>query len=397
MKGVPQMNQVFRTAEYQVLLRQYPIVYSVDMHDENCYGYMIDTKSGELLEDCNIVGKPSVFYSHVDKHHLSRKDNMVILFEAGALGFSPYRKLTKAGYTCRMIAPSSIPRPPKRQKTDRWDAINNLHYFMAGSLRFVNAPAEEDVDAREWLRYRQELNHSVTKQKQRILGFLKRHACEYTLTKTNWTQRHRRWLRSVALADLVRGLLDLELDHLAYFEDQLAKIDRSLDNFFSSNERYCQQATTYQRIAGIGRIGAMTLVLEAGDLSRFSHPNAIMNFFGLVPGKHSSGASDPSLHITKAGNTYVRQALVTAARAYRDRRLLRTKKYIQSLPEPMQEFINRLQERLYNRYHDLRQKGKHGNKAKCAVARELCGFLWELCTTTLPQITKPESLQKKAA
>jgi transposase len=275
--------------------------------------------------------------------------------------------------------------------------MDNLGYYVGGNLRFVTVPAEQDEQAREILRYRQELNHNVTKQKQRILGFIKRLGCEFTETKTTWTRAHYRWLRSVQMADLPRQLLDVELENLAYYEDQMAKIDRMLDVCFKANTHYQQLSSVYQCLAGIGRIGAMTIVLEGGDLSRFHHPNAMMNFFGLVPQKHSSGTSDPALHITKAGNTYMRLAMVTGARAYRDPRLLRRKKQIESLPQPLQDFINRMQERLYHRYRDLKQKGKHGNKVKCAVARELCGFLWELSTKVLPQIDLSLPLLKKAA
>lgn len=391
------MNKVFRSAESQALLRKHPIVYSIDTHDNSSYGYMVDTSTGEILDDCNIVGKISALVKYIEKHHNARKEKMIIIFEAGPLGFAPYRALTKAGCNCRMIAPSSIPRQSKRQKTDRRDAIDNLHYFTAGSLRFVTVPDEGDVQAREWLRYRQELNHRITRQKQRILSFLKRNGCEYSETKTNWTKTHLKWLHSTTLPNWTRQLLDIELDHLDYYEEQLTKIDNVLNTFFESNAMYNQLSQVFQCVAGIGRLGAMTMVLEAGDLSRFHHPNALMNFFGLVPQKYASGTSDPALHITKAGNTYVRLALVTAARAYRDRRLLRSKKFIESLPLPLQEFIRRLQDRLYNRYHDLKQKGKHGNKAKCAIARELCGFLWELITVVLPQVNQTFPILKKAA
>jgi transposase len=334
---------------------------------------------------------------HVEKFHSSYKESMIVIFEAGPLGFAPYRALTKAGYTCRMIAPSSIPRQSKRQKTDRRDAIDNLHHFTSGTLRFVRIPEEKDVEAREWLRYRYELSHRITKQKQRIIGFVKRNGCEYSETKTNWTKTHLKWLRSVTLPIITRQLLDIELDHLEYYEEQLKKMDHILDSLFATDENYKHQAELLQCIAGVGRIGAMTIVLEGGDLSRFRHPNAAMNFFGMIPQTYSSGKSDPAMHITKAGNIYVRLALITAAAVYRDRRLLRTKKTIECMPLPLQEFILRLQERLYTRYHSLRQKGKHSNKAKCAIARELCGFIWELYTKVLPLVADTCLLGKKAA
>jgi transposase len=358
---------------------------------------MVDTSTGEILEDCNIVGKVSAFLKHLEKKHSDKKDRMVVIHEAGALGYTPSRKMSKLGYTNRMIAPSSIPRSGKMQKTDRRDAINNLQHFVAGSLRFVTIPDEHDEHVREWLRYRQELNHRVTQQKQRILGFVKRQGLEYTKTKTNWTKTHYSWLESVVMPAVTRDLLNVELEDLNRFEEQLSQVDKVLDIYFASNPRYAFYLWVYQVFAGIGRIGAMTLVLEGGDLTRFAHPNAIMNFFGLVPQKCASGTSDPSMHITKAGNTYVRLALVTAARVYRDFRLLRKEKYLKTLPEPLGNFIRRMQQRLSHRYRNLRSNGKHSNKAKCAIARELCGFLWELNTQIIPQLPEMHYELKKAA
>lgn len=380
------MKKVFSLNGCQVLCRNVPIVCSIDIHDNSSYLYTIDTTTGEIITDCNIVGKVSVLVNYIEKHYSSFKEKLVILYEAGSLGFSPYRSLTKAGYNCRIIAPSSIPRHSKRQKTDRRDAIENLNHFAAGSLRFVSVPDEHDEQARECLRYRQELQHRITRQKQRILSFLKRNGCEFTGTKTNWTQKHINYLQSVSLPDIVRGLLNIELDHLNYYEEQLRKMDRMLDDFFQNNSEHRQLSELYQCLAGIGRIGAMTLVLEVGDLSRFSHPAALMNFLGVVPKKYASGSSDPAMHITKAGNKYARITLVTASKSYGDRRLLCKKKFISQLPPPLQLFINRMQNRLVSRYAHLRQKGKAGNKAKCAVARELCAFLWELVTVVYPEI-----------
>ena len=42
-----------------------------------------------------------------------------------------------------------------------------------------------------------------------------------------------------------------------------------------------------------------------------------------------------------------------------------------------QRFFFKMQNRLVTRYKHLKAKGKHSNKARVAVARELCGFLWE--------------------
>jgi hypothetical protein len=38
------------------------------------------------------------------------------------------------------------------------------------------------------------------------------------------------------------------------------------------------------------------------------------------------------------------------------------------------------------RYRYLRDKGKAGNKTRCAIARELAGFVWELSNKIAPKL-----------
>ena len=38
--------------------------------------------------------------------------------------------------------------------------------------------------------------------------------------------------------------------------------------------------------------------------------------------------------------------------------------------------------------NQLRKNKKHGNKAKVAVARELCAFIWELAVKVVPALTE---------
>ena len=42
-------------------------------------------------------------------------------------------------------------------------------------------------------------------------------------------------------------------------------------------------------LRGVQVIMAMTLVAEAGDLSRFDDPRQLMGYFGLAPSEHTSG------------------------------------------------------------------------------------------------------------
>lgn len=371
------------------------IVVSLDVHDSNYYIYCIDTDTGELLADCNLPGNPQATIKHLQKLKVSQVKTTII-YEAGSAGFSPYRTFTKAGYTCKIIVPTSIPKRAKQFKTDRTDAINNLNYHCAGLLRYVNIPSEEDENNRELVRYRFDLSHQISKQKQKILALAKRAGVTYDITRSNWTIKHYQWLKTVELPPPIRFLLNTMLENIGALDSQMKALEQKIDTMVKLNERYSSMVSLLSLIPGFGSVYAVTVAVEIQDFGRFPHPNSLMSYIGLIPGKHSSGKSDPARSITKAGNRFLRLGYVNAAQWYRDRRMMKPLKYIKTLPEPLQPFLNRLQDRLFSRYRYLCDKGKPSNKAKCAIARELCAFTWELMTQIAPTLSETQNLLKVA-
>jgi len=61
---------------------------------------------------------------------------------------------------------------------------------------------------------------------------------------------------------------------------------------------------------GIGKLTAIRLALEWGDVSRFGRKEEFASFLGLVPSDYSSGEEERRGHITKQGNRRVRSWLV---------------------------------------------------------------------------------------
>ena len=62
----------------------------------------------------------------------------------------------------------------------------------------------------------------------------------------------------------------------------------------------------------------------------------------------------------------------------------------QGQSDQVRELSWRMQNRLHKRYVKLRMRGKEENKCIIAVAREICGFIWELqnkCGLELPSST----------
>ncbi len=382
------MENTIRIRENHSEIEKHPIVCSLDVHSTNIYMYILNRNTGEILCDCNILGGFKAVLKHIIK--LKIRENMIIIYEASNYGFYPYRLFTKRGYACKIIAPNSIPQKKNLKKTDWYDATENANYHIAGLLRYVHIRTEKDEQSREVLRYRCQQIWKIIKQKQYIQAFTKRYGLEYNLTAGYWTKKHYQWLNTVELPSMPRELLDLKLSFLSELENQLAKLEKILDDIFEKDETFKRLFKLYSLIRGVGRINAMTLVLEGQDIKRFAKSSALMSYTGLVPGKHSTGTSDPHLRITKSGNKFLRTALVGIAKMYRDKRTLRTKKELNGIPEPLKSFLERCQTRLNGRYRHLVSKGKHSNKARCAIARELCGFIWELVVKIEPTLKEEQ-------
>lgn len=99
--------------------------------------------------------------------------------------------------------------------------------------------------------------------------------------------------------------------------EQIANLNAEIKNYDKEIAAIIQehfpQAYVLQQIAGVGPVTALTFILMVGDVERFNKNRSVGAYFGLTPRRNQSGEDDPELHISKAGNTYMRRLLVNAA------------------------------------------------------------------------------------
>lgn len=77
--------------------------------------------------------------------------------------------------------------------------------------------------------------------------------------------------------------------------------------------RHPQEALSWLSMPGIGLVNAATLIAYVGDGSRFSKPEQLMNYAGLVPKLNQSGISNIHGKVTKMGCRCVRRNVVQGA------------------------------------------------------------------------------------
>lgn len=303
-----------------------------------------------------------------------------VCYEAGGCGMWIARMFMKMNVPCTVIAPSLIPtKSGDHVKTDKKDAIKLARLHRAGELVSVFVPNETDEAIRDLCRARVDAIDDRRRAKTRLLALLRRLGFNYS-GKTTWNEAHKRYLRELSLPFPA---------HRVILEELIGQIDQ-LDSRIERYEKHMQQLYADWRckpivdavmgLKGFQMIAAMMVVSEVGDFVRFTHPRQIMSYLGLTPGEYSSGGKSKRTGITKCGNSHARWILVECATHYRKEPRVGAQLSIrqEGLSRAIREISWSAQNRLYLRFTGLRKRLMHHNKIKVAIARELCGVIWEI-------------------
>jgi transposase len=346
----------------------------LDVHARSTHAAAIDRESGELTRARFGVGSEEVV-----RWLAGLPQPVHACYEAGPTGYALYRAATSLGLHVDVVAPSKTPRAAgDRVKTDRKDAELLVRLLLAGSLTAVAVPSETFEAARDLARAREQARADLARVRHRVSKLLLRYGRVYHRSGGTWTQEHRRWLQAQRFE---HGPTELAyIDYLAAIDGLLARraaLDERLSRIAQSDELWPTVAKL-RCFRGIETLSALVLLLEIGDFSRFQRPGQLAAWLGLVPSLHQSGESQTRGAITKTGSGYARRLLVEAAWHYaREPRLGTTLRARQAgQPDNVLQIAWRAQHRLYRLHQRLRSRGKPGNIAVVAAARELACFLW---------------------
>lgn len=369
------------------------IVYiGMDVHTSNytlCsldpgYGVKKDNYFAEVQFTNNFVTNVVNYVSNLKK---KLKDcEFVCGYEAGCLGYSTYKDLTKAGIKCVIMAPSTmaVQKGGKKVKNDRRDARVIAQCLAYQTYKEVYVLSEHDEAVRSYLRMRDSHKKELKRIKQQIIAFCTGHGL-FSPTKSNWTVAHLKWLKGLKFNDPVeQEIINEYLSSYTYLCDKIKAMDVRIE-VLASEKQYCENVKKLRCIKGIETNVALTLLAEIGDFNRFSKPTDFAAYLGLIPGEQSSGDKVRGTGITKAGNSTLRQKLTEAAKGYwRGRIGMKSatfKKFEKELPKEVTEYALKANTRLQRKFFNMTHvKGKNMNVAASACAREMACFVWGLIT-----------------
>jgi transposase len=264
-------------------------------------------------------------------------------------------------------------------KTDRRDALTLARLLRSGDLEPIYVPRVEDEAVRDLSRGREHAVADLRRSKQRLKAFLLRHDIRYT-GKANWNPAHLRWLAQVVCPTAAQQIVFHEyVRAVTEQQERLERLEHELQEVVQG-WRLLPVVEALQALRGVEVTGAVTLLAELGDLTRFDHPRPLMSYLGLTPSEYSSGERRRQGSITKAGNGHARRALVEGAWAYRYP--AKVSRHLQLRLEKVSAEIQALswkaQVRLCKRYRHLTGRGKPVNQVVVAIAPEMAAFAWAI-------------------
>jgi len=353
-------------------------VVGLDVHARSTHAAAIDLVTGELQRARFGPGVEAVI-----EWLAERPGPVRAVYEAGPTGFGLARAAQAVGIDVVVCAPGKTPRAAAdRVKTDRKDAELLARLLLAGQLRPILLPPDWLEGARHLARARESVRGDLARARHRVSKLLLVEGRVYA-SPTTWNQAHRRWLGAQQFAQPATELA---------FIDALAAVDgltarrEALDERLSriaQDDRLWPTVARLRAFRGIDTLSALLLHLElGGDWQRFRSPRQLSAWLGLTPTLAQSGQSKTQGSITKTGSTIARRLLVESAWHYlRQPRIGATlQNRQQGQPDHILQIAWRAQHRLHRVHQDLRQRGKPGNVATTAVARQLAGFLWAAAT-----------------
>lgn len=367
----------------------------LDVHKETIAVAIAPQHSTEVRA-YGIIGGTLEAVDKLVKKLTQEKVELRFVYEAGPCGYVIHRHLKSKGHHCDVVSPSLIPKKASdRVKTDRRDAEQLARLYRAGELTAIHVPDQEDEAIRDLIRARTTAMDDQRRARLRLKGFLLRLGFRYT-GKSSWTDAHKRYLSGLLMPQPAQQIVFQE--HIHAINDATERLDRLTQAMHDALPEWKWEPVVrgLMSLRGVQVLTAMTLVAEAGDMSRFKEARQVMNFFGLTPSEHSSGGKRVQGGITKCGNAHCRRVLTEAAWHYRLKPLVSEamQKRQENQSKEVRLIAWKAQQRLHKRFKRLAAH-KKSVVAASAIARELTGFVWAIACAVKPaaQEAKPEVIR----
>ncbi len=284
--------------------QQPKITAGLDLGDKYSYLCLIDTDSGEAIEEGRLSTTPEAI-----RRRFASKQPLRVAIEAGT--HSPWvsRVLEECGHEVLVANPrrTRLIYASKR-KTDEIDAESLARQArLDPKLLYPLKHRGEDSQAHlAIIRSREALVGCRTQLVNHVRGAVKSFGAR--LPKCPARSFHKRAPEHIPEA--LWAALGPVLETIGSLTQRIREYDRQLETV--SKEHY-PETELLKQVEGIGVLTALTFVLTLEDPSRFAKSRSVGAYLGLIPARDQSGDRDPQKRISKEGDEMLRRLLVGSA------------------------------------------------------------------------------------
>jgi transposase len=276
----------------------------LDIGDKYSYLCLIDTQSGEVMEEGRLRTTPEAF-----RRRFASERPLRIAIEAGTHSPWASRVLEECGHEVLVANARKIRLIyANKRKTDEIDAENlaRLARLDPKLLYPLKHRGEGSQAHMALIRSREALVSTRTQLVNHVRGAVKSFgAC---LPKCPARSFHKR--ASEHIPEALRPALEPVLEQIGSLTERIRDYDRRLETI--SEERY-PETKLLRQVEGVGPLTALTFVLTLEDPYRFERSRSVGAYLGLVPATDRSGERDPQRRISKEGDEMLRKLLVSSA------------------------------------------------------------------------------------
>jgi transposase len=276
----------------------------LDLGDKYSYLCLIDTDSGEVIEEGRLRTTPEAF-----ERRFASEQPLRVAIEAGTHSPWASRVLEGCGHEV-LVANARKLRLiySNKRKTDEVDAENlaRLARVDPKLLYPLRHRGEESQAHIALIRSRDALVSSRTQLVNHVRGAVKSFGAR--LPKCPARSFHKRAQEHIPEA-LLAALAPV-LEQIGSLTEHIRQYDRRLEAI--AKEHY-PETELLRQVEGVGPLTALTFVLTVEDPYRFERSRSVGAYLGLVPARDRSGERDPQKRISKEGDEMLRRLLVSGA------------------------------------------------------------------------------------
>lgn len=248
----------------------------------------------------------------------------------------------------------------RKAKTDRNDALLLAELLRDNRLPMAYVPNEAVRALRDLVRHRHSVARSLARERRSLRWLALKNNLPGPAIFTS--DRAQKWIlaNEAKFSPANRLAARQRLDQIVALERALWQVEQAMMAAVDADATLRHRVSLLVTIPGVGKITAVTILTETGEITRFDNIDQLGAYAGLVPRVSQSGDSVHHGHISKQGPPILRWVLQQAAWTA-----------IRSSPKARAIFTRI-------------SKRAGAKKAATALARKILGYAWSVCRRNTP-------------